>query len=176
MSNKLSFVLNNKFYTKSDVKIQDSESSYNYVLRVIKQIEEIHSSKLQMILFQQDNLVIYGYELDEKPGSVITELWSLSLEGLKTLSATPNFLEMHFENSINCDYGEIELLMCHPEMYKFIPLKNEANVRDLFNFIINDLNVNFHPDDNFEDYLLGDRLTDEKGNKIYFYKYHLLMN
>ena len=168
--NKLSFIFDGKFYTKSEVKIPDDKSSESYVQGVISGIKTSSNKPLTAILFQQDFLYIYGYEIPQKPESVIENLWCTSPEGIEQINCTPAFIARHLNNSESgTEYNELEILVSYPEMYKFIPIISEQNVKDLLNFFIFDLNINFHPDDRFSDYLNeGNLIIDSKGNDIHF--------
>jgi len=169
--NKLSFIFDGKFYTKSEVKIPDDKSSESYVQGVIAGIKASSNKPLTAILLQQDSLYIYGYEITQKPESVIENLFSTSPKGLEMLDVTPSFRNMHENNAVSgTEYEEIDILCVWGEsLYQFLPINSEFSVRGLINFLIHDLNINFHPDDKFSDYLNDENfLTDSTGNEIYF--------
>ena len=169
--NKLSFIFDGKFYSKSDVKIPDDKSSESYVQGVINGIKTSSDKPLTAILLQQDSLYIYGYEIPEKPESVIENLWCTSPEGIEMINVTPAFIDMHEKGvKSGTEYEEIDILCVWGEsLYQFLPINSEFSVRGLINFFIHDLNINFHPDDKFSDYLNDENfLTDSTGNEIYF--------
>ena len=172
MSNKLSFVLDNVFFTKSDAKIRDNESSFDYVKRTIESIREIHSSKLSMILFQQENLVSYAYELPQKAGSSFENIFQTNMEDLNKLSVTPEFVRMHVQNeNSNTPYSEGDIFKFHPEFYNILPINSEEKIKQYLDFVINTLNINFHPDDDFTDYIVNiGCLIDFEENSLDFSK------
>lgn len=159
MTNKLSFVLNGMFYTKSNVSIPDGQSTEAYLEEVIEKIKSIHDGKLEMVLLQQGELFYYGYELDKIKGSVIEQLFGCTRETLDEIMVDPEFILMHDTNEASGEkFNKIELYDYLPELYNFLPMTTEAKIKGFLRLLIVDLRISIHPDDNFENYL------DENGN------------
>jgi len=81
-----------------------------------------------------------------------------------------NLYEKYFNiistgDSISIKYNECNLIKQYPELIEKMILPITENLvktqtHSLFDFIINTLNINFHPDDNFEDYLVSNSIVD----------------
>lgn len=59
-----------------------------------------------------------------------------------------------------------DLVNLYPTLRSVIPFDNEKDCKNWLEFIVNTLNVNYHPDDEFENYLENGRLTDINGTSL----------
>jgi len=163
METKLSFILNGKFFSKTDVKIPENQSTGTYFLDVIDKISM--TGRLSAILFQDK--VSYLFSADENILQSVFDSFGTYDEVL-SFSGKPVFLHMHEKaNNVGGEkYFESELLRVHPEMLEFLPINSEEKVKKYLEFVINVLNINYHPDDPFEDYCVDEKIIDSQGISI----------
>ena len=67
-------------------------------------------------------------------------------------------------------YVEYDVLIKHPEMREFLPITSEERIKAFLNFIFNTLSINYHLDNEFEDYLTNGKIKDSSGKTILFTK------
>jgi hypothetical protein len=166
MKSKLSLVANGVFLTK-EVEIPHNMASDKYFNDIVNRMNSV-SNDLQYILFEvTDNLfTYYNKERNLKLSGALTGNPNYNILGG---IITPAIVSLHKQGITNVPYNEIDWLTKHPIANQFLPIRSTKNVEAFMNHIINVLNINFHPDDNFSDYLDEEGfLIDIYNNKIYF--------
>lgn len=172
MENKLSFIVNNKFFTKSGVTIDENKSTLNYCKETIKKIEETVDSSITQFIFQDNDLFVYGFVSDSS-WNINKYLVSCNKETLFDFLVDPNFIYLHelSVNTSNVDYEPSMLLENFPNLYEILPLNSTQKVREFLELLLNDMDINFHPDDPFENFLTDNNtLVKSNGEVVKFDK------
>src|ERR1035437_639561 len=164
--NKLSIVSDGIYYSKENFKIKPNQSTNSYVNSTIELLKS--KGNLQAALFDFGDGT-YAY-YSPKGTQFLT--W----ENINQQCITPQLLVLHkLRGESKIPYKEFDILQVHPEMLNFLPIDSELKIKAFLNFVINVLNINYHPDDSFEDYLhKKELLSDCDGNLIIFDKNSIL--
>jgi len=159
----LSLVYNKTNYI---AKIIDLDTDINdYAKDLITKLTATHEELNFLLLIQHDSCYYYNML------SGIS--MPCELNKLENIDVSPNFTHYSRSNTAKSntwnDFLEIDVLNAHPELYQILPINSEEKIRLFTDFIIKTLNINFHPDDEFSDYLDNDqKITDISGREIIF--------
>lgn len=161
MKNKtrLSIVFENNKFIKKELDIPENMDFNTFATNICDKLNKTGTLN-QLLLGDAKN----GYLYFTNTGNLL-KIFTPSND-INDFNISPNF----FLNALNIDstdlnkvvkFSEISLLIEHPEMYNFLPINSDARVKEFFEFIVNVLDINFHPDSSFNDYI------DEKGNQTF---------
>lgn len=146
---------------KSDIKPLD-------VINTLRQTKNyIEVIKALVIEFSPSSYFYWCPKSKQYPDG--TTSWSLSI-----VSETPKFTykiqnNLYNEGITNESYAEVDVLKFYPEILEFLPIQIKLDCKKFTKFLIHDLNINYYPDNNIEDYLDNDNmLIDSKGIEVYF--------
>lgn len=161
---KISLVYDNMYYSKDRFKIPENVSTQTYVENTIKEFNAI-VSELYCILFDfGDGTYAYKSKFS-KEIRYITH-W----QNVRGYCVTPSILDYHLYDEIKMPYVEYDVLIKHQEMREFLPITSEERIKAFLNFIFNTLSINYHLDNEFEDYLTNGKIKDSSGKTILFTK------
>jgi hypothetical protein len=169
MNNRLSFILEGIFYSKqiNESKISQNVSTENYLKSIFDKISG-SSIKFEAFFYSEDinNKYSWCYYWDSKIKKVIKGNYYAILAN----SYYPIFLELHTKSLTKANFMS-ELfnndsfgLLLHNLCYQYLPLNSDEKTRNLIEFFIDELGINFHPDDNFSNYFINNQLITKYGN------------
>jgi hypothetical protein len=159
------------FYGCKKTNISEGENMENFIERTSGIINKSNGSLLQLAVYESESAKWYC-------GPTLFSGMKYTLLGKEEndiyfTTKTPMFPflnEKYFNiistgDSISIKYNECNLIKQYPELIEKMILPITENLvktqtHSLFDFIINTLNINFHPDDNFEDYLVSNSIVD----------------
>lgn len=166
---KISVLVGNDFRSKK-ITIPDNMSTKTYVMNLVQQFMSLPKSP--NVFFFTDETTFYL--LDKEFG---IDGW-FPIADIYAKNCRPSFFN-HVLNDIESEsknglqitgIQDIEMLQVHPEMKSFLPIDSEEKVQSFLDFVINTLNINYHPDDSFKQYGVNNTITDSDGNDIILYK------
>ncbi len=152
-----------KVYYSHDVTIPENMFSGHYFEDVLEKLQKTGKT-IYLLLEVGDGTFWYWDEL------IGTRSFGTK-EDLEKNCVSPNFISfLHFNKKFDDNngtpYQEIDLIEKHPEILPILFINSEQQVRNFVSFLINDLDIVWHPDDNFADYLRDDKIIDANGRTI----------
>jgi hypothetical protein len=164
METKISLILGETYYSKA-VSIPENQSSNEYFEETIDKILSVKEVELVFALLEVgDGTYLYGSKYFQHRFN--DYIPCRSFQDLKTVSISPVFIEMHINNTPNdTKYLEIPLLLMYPEFVKCLQFNNGEKRKQFFKFLINDLNLNYHPDSPIEEYVNNNGIIINKDGK-----------
>lgn len=164
MEARLSIVFDKTKFNSKRFNIPVNESTNTFINKMVRKLKATDSNiSFILVDFPEMNDSVFYFNKFSA-----TSIWTNSLN-LNQVQVSPNFLDLIEMNHINFNkFKEIDVLEKYPQLYKILPIKSEASIKNFVDFIINTLNINFHPDDDFMDNFPNNELIDVNGNRVQF--------
>lgn len=177
------FLFKNKndkvFYGCKRTSMLENENMHDFMERIMSTIDNTGNGRVsQLAVYESENKKYYCGSTEF--GGMKYTIYEDS-DDVYFTTKTPMFVylnEKYFNiittgDSASVAYKECNLISQYPKLIANVILPINGNyvssqTHSLFDFIINTLNINFHPDDNFEDYLVNNSIVDIDGKILKF--------
>lgn len=186
MENKevfVGFLFKNKndkvFYGCKRTSMLENENIHDFMERIMSTIDNTDKGRVSQLAVYESESKKYYCGSTEFGGMKYTI--AENSEDVYFTTKTPMFVylnEKYFNiittgDSASIAYKECNLILQYPKLIANVILPINENyvssqTHSLFDFIINTLNINFHPDDKFEDYLVNNSIIDIDGKILEF--------